>query len=57
LKIYKEPTPLREIHEIQEIIYEEMKNMNDKEKPARIRAEAEKAKTKYSLNIQKAPRS
>jgi hypothetical protein len=53
--MYKEPTPLREIHEIQEIIYEEMKNMNDKEKLARIRSEAEKAKTKYSLNIQKAP--
>ena len=53
--MYKEPAPLREIHEIQEIIYEEMKNMNDKEKLACIRSEAEKAKTKYGLNIQKAP--
>ena len=55
--MYKEPTPLKEIHEIQEIIYEEMKNMNDKEKLARIRSEAEKAKTKYCLNIKKAPHS
>lgn len=51
--MYKEPRPMREIHEIQEKIYEEQKNMADKEKIAAIHREAEEAVKKYGLNLRK----
>ncbi len=52
--MYKEPRPMREIHEIQEKIHEEMKNMTDREKIEAIHREAEKAEKKYGLNLRKA---
>jgi len=51
--MYKEPRPMREIHEIQEKIYEEQKNMTDKEKIAAIHREAEEAEKKLGLNLKK----
>ncbi len=51
--MYKEPKPMKEIHEIQEKIYEEMKNMTDKEKIETIRREVEKTEKKYGLKLRK----
>ncbi len=51
--MYKEPRPMREIHEIQEKIYEEQKNMTDKEKLAAIHREAEEATKKYGFILRK----
>lgn len=48
-----EPRPMREIHEIQEKIYEEQKNMSDKEKLEALRKEAEEFKKKWGLNLRK----
>lgn len=50
----KEPKPMREIHEIQEKLYEERKRMSRKEKLAAIHREAEEAKKKYGLVLRKA---
>lgn len=45
---------MKEIHEIQEKIYEEMKNMTDKEKIEAIRKEAEDTKKQYGIKLKKA---
>jgi hypothetical protein len=52
--MYKEPRPMREIHEIQEKIYEETKNMSDKELIEYYHKGAEEAKKKYGLSFKKA---
>lgn len=52
--MFKEPKPMREIHAIQEAIYEEQKNMTDKEKLFAIHKEAEEFKKKYGLTLRKA---
>ena len=52
-----EPRPMREIHEIQEKIYEEQKNMSDKEKLEALRKEAEEFKKRWGLNLRKLERS
>jgi len=49
--MYKEPKPMREIHEIQEKIYEEEKNLTNKERLLRIHKEAEAVKSKYGLRL------
>lgn len=49
----KELKPMREIHEIQERIYEEHKNMTSKEKLAAIHRESEEAAKKYGLALRK----
>ena len=46
-----EPRPMREIHEIQEKIYEERKNMSPKEELAAIQRDAEKAKKNQWSNF------
>ncbi|MDO8749049.1 MAG: hypothetical protein Q7J72_08065 [Candidatus Omnitrophota bacterium] len=51
--MFKEPKPMREIHEIQEKIYEEHKNMTSKEKLAAIHSESEEAAKKYGLSLRK----
>ena len=45
---------MREIHNIQEKIQEEMKNMTDREKIEAIHREAEKTEKKYGLKLRKA---
>ncbi len=49
--MYKEPEPMRQIHEIQEKIYEETKHMTTKEYLEYIHKSAEHAKKKYNLNL------
>lgn len=49
----KEPRPMREIHEIQEKLYEERKKMPSKDKIAAIHREAEEAEKKYGLTLRK----
>ncbi len=49
----KEPRPMREIHEIQEKLYEERKKMSGKEKIAAIHREAEEAEKEYGLALRK----
>jgi len=44
---------MREIHEIQEKIYEEEKGMNAEEKIKVLHKEAEEARKKYGLKIKK----
>ena len=46
-----EPKAMREVHEIQEKIYEDQKRMNDKLKLETFHAEAEEAKRKLGLNL------
>ena len=55
--MYKEPAPMREIHEIQEKIYEETKHMTPEEQIAYIRKGAEEFKKKYGLKFRKASRA
>ena len=49
--MYEEPRPMREIHRIQEEIYEEYKNLSDKEKLARMHKEAEEAKRRLGFKL------
>ena len=49
----EEARPMREIHEIQERIYEEQKSMTDKEKIGAVHKEAEDVRKKYGLKIKK----
>ena len=51
--MFKEPKPMREIHEIQEKLYEERKKMSAKDKLAAIHREAEEAEKKYGLALRK----
>ena len=48
-----EPRPMREIHEIQERLFEERKNMTDEEKLAFLHREVEEAEGKYGLLLKK----
>lgn len=52
--MYKEPEVMRDIHEIQEKIYEETKDMTSKEYIKFIHESAERAKKKYGLKFKKA---
>ena len=52
--MYKEPKPMREIHEIREKLYEENKNLSHKEHIAKVHREAEAAIKKYGLKLKKA---
>ncbi len=49
----KETKPMREIHEIQEKIYDEQRQMTDKEKIEAIHREDEEARKRYGLKIKK----
>ncbi len=49
--MYKEPRPMREIHEIQERCYEEEKNLSSKERLAKIHREAQEVIKKYNLKV------
>lgn len=51
--MYKEPRPMKEIHEIRERLYEEEKNLSPEEKIAKIHREAEEAIKKYGLKLKK----
>lgn len=51
--MYKEPKAMKEIHEIQEKIYEEQKNMTENEKLNAIHKEVEEARKKYGLTLRK----
>ena len=52
--MYKEPRPMREIHRIQEKIYEEYKNLSNEGKLARMHKEAEEASRRLGLRLRKA---
>ncbi|MBU4305602.1 MAG: hypothetical protein KJ893_08320 [Candidatus Omnitrophica bacterium] len=52
--MYKEPKAMKEIHEIREKMYEEMKGMTSKEQIEYIHKAAENAKKKYGLKLRKA---
>ncbi|MHC4444149.1 MAG: hypothetical protein ACYTF1_17135 [Planctomycetota bacterium] len=54
--MYKEPRAMKEIHEIQEKLYEEEKNLSTSELIAKIHQEAEEAKKKYGLKFKKPQR-
>ena len=49
----KEPSAMREIHDIQEKIYEEQKYMTPKEKLEAIHKEVEEAREKYGIKMKK----
>lgn len=51
--MFKEPKPMKEIHKIQEKLYEEQKKMSDKEKLAALHREAEETEKKYGLTLRK----
>ena len=51
--MYKEPRPMREIHEIQERLYEEEKGLSGKERIAKIHKEAREVIEKYGLKFKK----
>lgn len=46
-----EPRAMREIHEIREKLYEEMKNMTPGEYTARVNREAEELAKQYGLKM------
>lgn len=46
-----EPKPMREIHEIQEKIYEEQKRLSIKEKVEAVHREAKESLKKRGLNL------
>jgi len=48
-----EPRPMREIHQIQEKIYEEHKNMSTLEELEAIRRSAEEAEKRLGLKLRK----
>lgn len=49
--MYKEPKAMQEIHEIRERLYEEEKDLSDKELIAKIHKEAQECIKKYGLKI------
>ena len=49
--MYKEPRPMREIHEIQERLYAEEKNLTPQERIAKIHREAEELIKEYGLKF------
>jgi hypothetical protein len=51
--MYKEPRPMKEIHEIQEKIYEEQKHIGDKGKLNALHREAEETEKKYGIALRK----
>ncbi|MEW6606937.1 MAG: hypothetical protein AB1414_05715 [bacterium] len=51
--MYKEPRPMKEIHEIQKRFYEEEKNLPTDNLIAKIHREAEEVKKKYCLKFKK----
>lgn len=51
--MYKEPRPMREIHEIQEKLYEEEKGLSAKERIAKIHKEAQEAIKKYGIKLKR----
>lgn len=51
--MFKEPKPMKEIHEIQESLYEEHRKMSDKKKLAALHREAEEAEKKYGFALRK----
>ena len=52
--MHKEPRPMREIHKIQEMIYEEEKDLTNKERLKRLHKEAEAAKQRLGLHLKAA---
>lgn len=54
--MYKEPETMREIHRIQERLYEKMKDMTDREQVEYINRIAEKTERKYNLQLKKVHR-
>ena len=54
---YKEPRAMRDIHKIQERIYEEQKNMTDEEKLEALHREVEEAEKKYSFKLRNKSKS
>jgi len=51
--MYKEPEAMREIHNIREKMYKEMKGMTTRERVEYIHKAAEEAKKKYGLKFKK----
>ncbi|MFH1824219.1 MAG: hypothetical protein ABH873_03220 [Candidatus Firestonebacteria bacterium] len=51
--MYKQPEAMKEIHKIQEQLYEEMKHMTDKEKLDYINKTADEVEKKYNLKLKK----
>lgn len=51
--MYREPSAMREIHEIRERLYEEEKGLSVEDKIAKIKREAEEAIRKYGLKFKR----
>lgn len=51
--MHKEPEAMRQIHEIQEKIYEKTKNMTKEEFLKYVHKSAEEAKKKYGIKLRK----
>jgi len=52
--MYKEPKPMREIHQIQERFFEKEKNLSSYERISNLRKEANKIIKRYGLKIKTA---
>lgn len=51
--MYKEPKPIKEIHEIREKLYEENKNLSHQQHIAKVHKEAQEVIKKYGLSSKK----
>lgn len=51
--MYKEPKPMKEIHEIRERLYKENKNLSHREHINKVHKEAEEAMKKRGLKFKK----
>ena len=52
--MFREPKPLREIHQIQETIYKEEKKLTSKERITKIKKEADALRRKYGMRTKQA---
>ena len=49
--MYKEPKPMREIHQIQEKLFDEGKNISSGERIRKLHKDANEIKKRYGLKI------
>ncbi len=55
--MYKEPKPMREIHQIQERFFAKEKNLSSRQRISKLRQEAKDIIRKYGLKIKSASKA